>query len=292
MPSIQLKNNTFSAKDVLLSAVLDLQRAHVESASLDARILLEYVLGVSREQLLMGMDRTLTVEQEAQYRHLIALRAERRPLAQIIGRREFWGADFTVSEYTLDPRPDSETLIEAVLERVADKNAPLKILDLGTGTGCLLLTLLRELPNAQGTGVDICPNAMGVARENARALELETRVEFVASDWCEQLSGAFDIIISNPPYIPTDDIETLAPEVKKFEPLLALDGGKDGLDCYRTITAKLPAHLTPSGFAAFEIGIGQQRSLEMLAEEHGLKVSAVKKDLGGIPRCLILTLTS
>ncbi len=289
MPNIQLKNNTISAKEVLLSAVLELQRAHVESASLDARILLEYVLGVSREQLLVGMDRTLNADQEAQYRHMIALRAERRPLAQIIGRREFWGMDFAVSEYTLDPRPDSETLIESVLERVADKSAPLSILDLGTGTGCLLLSLLSELPNAMGTAVDICPNAMATARENAHALGLEQRMNIVASDWCEQLSGRFDIIISNPPYIPTSDIETLAPEVRKFEPHLALDGGKDGLDCYRTILAKLSQHLAFNGFAAIEIGIGQSKALEAIIAENGLKLAASRKDLGGIIRTLIIT---
>ena len=288
MLSINIENNNFSAKQSLLAAVLELQRAHVESASLDARLLLEHVLGVSREQLLLGMDNALTEDQQHEYRKLVSLRASRRPLAQILGRREFWGMEFTVSDATLDPRPDSETLIEAVLERVSHRAAPLSILDLGTGTGCLLLSLLRELPCARGMGVDISPGALAVARENAQSLELSQRVQFIGSNWCEHVEGAFDIVISNPPYIPTQDIEALEPEVSCFEPRLALDGGQDGLDCYRTIVEKLPKLLNPSGFAAFEIGIGQQCALEMLAQQHGLKVDAVKKDLGGIPRVVVI----
>jgi len=288
MSSIQLKNNIISAKESLLAGILELQRAYIVSASLDARLLLEHVMGVTREQLLMGMDMALTEEQEREYKQLIELRANHKPVAQILGRREFWGMDFAVNENTLDPRPGSETVIESILERVADRSAPLRILDLGTGTGCLLLTLLRELPAAKGVAVDMCPKALQVASENAATLGLSERVEFVRSDWCEQLSGQFDIIVSNPPYIPTETIATLAPEVCRYEPMLALDGGADGLDCYRTIMRSLPQLLASDGFAALEIGVGQQRSLETIALESGLKVAATKKDLGGIVRALII----
>ena len=288
MLSIRQENKDFSAKQALLSSVLELQRAHVVSASLDARMLLEQVLGVSREQLLVSMDNELTNAQHAEYQRLTSLRAERRPMAQILGRREFWGMEFNVSEATLDPRPDSETLIEAVLERVADRAAPLKILDLGTGTGCLMLSLLRELPSASATAVDICPAALDVARSNALSLGLSGRVQFLGSNWCEHVSGSFDIVISNPPYIPTQDIEALEPEVSQYEPRLALDGGKDGLDCYRIIVGKLPQLLADGGFAALEIGIGQQNALELLTQQSGLKLAAVKKDLGGIPRVVVI----
>ena len=288
MLSINIEENNFSAKQSLLAAVLELQRSHVETASLDARILLEHVLGISREELLMGMDRHLTPQQQEAYKKLVAERAARRPLAQIVGRREFWGAEFSVSQNTLDPRPDSETLVEAVLERVEDRSAPLSILDLGTGTGCLLLSLLRELPDAKGLGVDVSPDALTVAKENAGALGLDERVRFVGSNWCEHVEGTFDIVISNPPYIPTADIEALEPEVSRYEPRLALDGGVDGLECYRRIMEKMPHLLSARGFAALEIGIGQQRSLEILAQQNGLTVDAVKKDLGGIPRVVVI----
>ena len=283
-----LKTKEISAKDALLSAVLDLQRAHVISASFDARLLLEHVLGVSREELLMDMNITLSEEQEVRYQELVSMRAARRPMAHILGNREFWGAKFAVSAATLDPRPDSETLVEAVLERVADRTSTLRLLDLGTGTGCLMLTLLRELPGATGVAVDISPDALEVARANAKELGLSDRVTFITSNWCEKIEGDFHIVISNPPYIPTSDIETLEPEVREYEPRLALDGGKDGMTCYRKILSALPKILKKNGFAVFELGVGQQRPFEEVASECGMKLTAVKKDLGGIPRAAIV----
>ena len=274
--------------EALRAAVLRLQEARIESASLDARLLLEHVLGYTREQLLLAMDDTMPAGKEAQYRALVEKRARRQPIAQLIGRREFWGMNFVVSEHTLDPRPDSESVIEAVLERIKNRANQLKILDLGTGTGCLLLSLLSELPAANGTGVDICERALGVAKENALALGLAPRVSFVRSDWCERLEGEFDIILANPHYIEREVIPTLDPEVSQFEPKGALDGGADGLDCYRAIIKALPKVLAKDGLAAFEIGMGQERSLAAIAEENGLMVSGVKQDLGGIIRCVVI----
>lgn len=289
MSNTLLKNKTISAKEALLSAVMELQRAHVENASLDARVLLEHVLGISREQLLMGMSNMLTEQQEADYRQLVTRRAERRPIAQVLGYREFWGMEFAVTENTLTPRPDSETIIETILERVPNHSAPLRIADLGTGTGCLLLSLLRELPVATGLGVDVCARALAVAQENASSLLMAGRAQFICSNWFSEVEGKFDIIVSNPPYIPSESIASLAPEVAKFEPRLALDGGADGLECYRALLKIVPEKLNAGGFLALEIGAGQHKAIEQIAIDSGLRLATTKKDLGGIVRALIIS---
>jgi len=279
------------AKEAMREAVLRLQAAKIESASLDARIIMEQVLGVTREQLLFSLDLPINDAQYAELKKLVEMREMRKPLAQIIGKREFWGLNFVVSDATLDPRPDSETLVEAVLARLKNRSEKLKILDLGTGTGCLLLSLLSELPNANGVAVDICEKALNIARQNALNLGISDRVQFICSNWAEKLENieqGFDIIISNPPYIPSEEIKTLAPEVAKFEPIGALDGGVDGFDCYRKIIGQLPKLLAENGFAAFEIGMGQEKYLTKIAYNNGFEVIEIKKDLAGIARCVIL----
>jgi release factor glutamine methyltransferase len=287
---LAFKSQTITAKVALREGAMELQRAHIASASLDARLLLEHVLDIAREELLMRLDEPLPAQQYDAYRQLCTRRAARQPVAQLIGRREFWGTDFKVTPATLDPRPDSETLIEAVLARAADRSASLTILDLGTGTGCLLLTLLNALPNATGTGVDISSEALAVASENALRLGLQARTTFMASRWCDQVEGRFDIIVANPPYIPSNMIDTLAPEVARYEPRLALDGGEDGLDAYRAILEVLPDRLASGGVAAFEIGVGQQQALETMIADCGLQVAGVKRDLNDIPRCILMTI--
>jgi release factor glutamine methyltransferase len=281
----------YFARDALHLAALRLREAGVESAALDARLLLEYVLQVSREELLFSLDLAMTSVQYNRLEGLIAERVKRKPIAQIIEKREFWGLDFVVSGATLDPRPDSETLIEAVLARVENRNSALKLLDLGTGTGCLLLSLLSELPVARGVGVDISKDALEIARQNAKKLGLFARANFIRSDWGNDLveNGAekYDIIVSNPPYIPSNEIAALAPEVAEFEPKLALDGGISGLDCYRVIIRELPNLLVNSGFAVLEIGMGQESEIEKIAAENGLKMVGVYNDLAGIIRCLM-----
>jgi len=286
-----LRSTNISAKEALREGVARLQRAHIESASLDARLLLEHVLGTTREHLLFTFDAPLSETQDTAYRELIAKREKRQPVAQLTGKREFWGMNFKVSGATLDPRPDSETLIEALVAR-CDREAKLRILDLGTGTGCLLLALLKEFPHATGVGVDISEEALCVARENAVHNELQGRCEFKTSDWFKNIEGSFDIIVSNPPYIETAAISGLTPEVAKFEPRLALDGGADGLDCYRAIVAQLPQKLAPEGTAALEIGFGQLMAMEELIASHGLLIAGVKRDLNNIPRCILMTRTN
>jgi release factor glutamine methyltransferase len=279
---------TNAVKNVLREAVLTLQQAHIDTASMDARILLQHVLGVTREALLGNDALVLTPLQTQAYQTLIEKRKARQPVAQLTGSREFWGITYRVTPHTLDPRPDSETLIEAVLARLPARDAALSVLDLGTGTGCLLLTVLSEYPAASGVGVDICEHALAVAEGNAAQLGMKQRARFVRSRWAENVSGQFDLILSNPPYIPTNTIPTLAPEVAQWEPRAALDGGTDGLDCYRAIMAQLPALLAPGGLALFEIGIGQAASLKAIAECHGLSVVGTKDDLSLITRCVMV----
>lgn len=294
MPISALQTHKISATNALRRAIMQLQRAHIESASLDARLLLEHVLGVTREALLLDNIK-MTASQEVAYDALIERRATRQPVAQLIGKREFYGREFKVTCDTLDPRPDSETLIDAVLDMVMGhgswvlgKNNTLTILDLGTGTGCLLLTLLSELKHASGTGVDRCAKALNVARENAIKFGLQARAGFVEGCWGEGLNKQFDLVISNPPYIPTAEIATLAKEVAEYEPKGALDGGKDGLDCYRDIAAQLPALLKDGGRAVFEIGMNQERDVRDICNANGLKFVEQKNDLAGIVRSVIV----
>jgi release factor glutamine methyltransferase len=282
------KQKPHTVQESLRSGVMTLQKAHIESASLDARILLEHVMGCTREKLMVDMKHPLPSQTYAKYQTLIAARAKRHPVSHLIGAREFWGQSFKVTPDTLDPRPDSETLIEAVIARFPDKNAKLTVVDLGTGTGCLLLTLLKEYPHMMGVGVEKSEAALSVAKENAMALGLGSRARFVCSRWFEQVEGQFDIVVSNPPYIATKDMVALAPEVALYEPKLALDGGIDGLDCYRELLPAMREYMKAKAVAFFEIGMGQQRDIEAIADKASLKVEAVASDLGGIPRCVIM----
>ncbi len=271
-------------------AIKLLTHTQIETASLDARILLQHVLGVSHERLLADDSLALTPGQAADYQALIGKRGARQPVAQLIGKREFYGREFKVTEHTLDPRPDSEAVIEVVIDQVRHRRMTTgNILDLGTGTGCLLLTLLKEYGNAKGVGVDISEEALSVAQENAERLGVQERVSFTRSHWDEKVDGRFDIIVANPPYIPTGDIAGLAPEVLRYEPKVALDGGEDGLDAYRAIIPQLPGLLAENGVAAFEIGQGQEKAVEKIISDSGLRVCATKQDLNGILRCLVVS---
>ena len=213
-------------------------------------------------------------------------------MAYILGEREFWGLPFKVSPAVLVPRPDSETLIEAALTLMADRTGPWRIADLGTGSGCLLLTLLREFPNARGLGMEVSPDALAVAQANAAALGVAGRAELMLGDWrqpgwAERLGGPFDLVVSNPPYIEAGAIDGLMPEVARFEPRMALDGGPDGLVAYRTIAAAAPQLVTPGGRLLVEIGQGQAAEISRIFASVGLAVEAPFKDLGGILRVVL-----
>lgn len=275
----------------LRDACFALDRAGVESVRTDARLLMRFVLKISLETLLMETNRELTETQQTQFESLVAMRATHRPMAQILGQREFWGHYFKVNEHTLIPRPDSETLITGLLAHKRERAKKLRILDLGTGTGCLLLSALSEYPLSMGLGVDISEKALAVARENAQALGLAPRAEFKKSVWNSEINGVWDVVLSNPPYIPTADISGLSPDVALYEPRLALDGGSSGLDCYHAIIGFLPSVLAEDGLALLEVGAGQAADVAALATTRGLTISQIMCDLAGVERCIIITKT-
>lgn len=214
-------------------------------------------------------------------------RLAHEPMALILGHREFWSLDFAVSPATLIPRPESETLIEAALASFADRPPPRLVLDLGTGTGCLLLAALSEFPGAFGIGVDRVPAAAALAARNAAALGLACRTGFVCGDWGAALDARFDLILCNPPYIATKELDRLMPEVAHYEPHSALGGGVDGLMAYRRLMPLLPGLLAADGVAVLELGAGQADTAVALARDAGL-VAELRPDLGGIPRALTL----
>jgi release factor glutamine methyltransferase len=263
-----------------------LARAGVENPALDSRLLLCHVLGISHEDLIRDPEEPMAPQEEKEIRALCARRAEREPVSHLLGQREFYGFNFRVTGDVLDPRPDSETLIEVVREAFPDSQAPLSILDLGTGSGCLLLTLLALYPHAKGTGVDISRKALEIAAANAKALGVDKRTVLKEGDWLKGAKERVDVIISNPPYIPQGDIGALAPEVRLFEPHGALVGGTDGLDCYRAIIPAAEASLKPSGLLLFECGDGQAPVLEAMVAKEGYKDIRTHADLAGKGRAV------
>lgn len=261
-----------------------LRAAGVESARLDARLIALQATGWSREDLLVSPRRVPGEAAFAEIEAMVARRAAREPLSHILGRREFWSLPFRVTCDVLTPRPDSETLVEAVCERARRQAPPSTLLDLGTGSGCLLLALLSEFPRATGVGVDRSAAALSVAAENARTLGLSGRVSWRQGSWTEGLDGRFDTIVANPPYIASGDIAGLADEVARFEPRLALDGGRDGYDAYRALMPGVRRLLVPGGIAAFEVGAGQAATVLEIAASNGLRPTGTRRDLAGIER--------
>lgn len=256
-------------------------------------MLLEHVLGLDRTRLLTEAERPVAAADLARLRELLARRRGREPMAQILGRREFWSLDFIVTGDTLTPRPDSETVIAAALAWLdRERMSAPRVLDLGTGTGCLLLALLHECAEATGLGLDISAAAIAVAEENAARLGLANRAEFRRADWNDDWmdgrDAPFDLILANPPYIPAGEIDGLQPEVARYEPRVALDGGTDGLDAYRDLTGNMARWLRPGGAALLEIGQGQDTKVGALASTADLAVTAVERDLAGIARCVVL----
>ena len=258
--------------------------AGVPDARREARLILAHALGIEPVAVTGYPERPVSDPQA--FEALVARRARREPLSHLTGRREFWSLEFETGPATLDPRPDSETLVEAALAAVQDREAPLSLLDLGAGTGCLLLALLHELPMAAGLGVDVSPEALAVARRNADRLGLASRLRLEEGNWGESLDGPFDLIVCNPPYIPTADIPGLEPEVSVFEPPLALDGGPDGLDAYRALMPDVARLLASEGAAVLEFGAGQGQAVGKIVAAEGLVAAGVARDLAGLDRCL------
>ena len=265
----------------------------IDTPDLDARILVLHATGLKREDLIMHGDFSVTDEQAQNIQEFETRRLAGEPVSRILGSREFFGMDFQLSEQTLDPRPDTEILVETVLNNIPARDKALRILDLGTGTGCIVLSLLASLPNAKAVAVDISEDAVATAQQNAKELGLSARCDIRVLDWKEQgvvkELGQFDILVSNPPYIRTLDIETLSLEVKEFDPYAALDGGTDGLDCYREIADILPDLLKEDGICAVEIGWDQAEDVKKILHDAGFTQQIVEKDLAGHDRCIFST---
>jgi release factor glutamine methyltransferase len=273
-------------KTLLSESKKSLKDSGIPSYSLDADLIMAHVLKTSKEEVFCHPERILYPNQDAEFKRLIAERYARKPMAHILGVREFWERSFKVTQDTLDPRPDSESLIEQVLQLYKNLPKPKRIIDFGTGTGCLLLTLLSEFDESQGVGVDISETAIAVAQENAEKLGLAKRTSFVVSNWGKKIKGEYDLIISNPPYIKKSDIDGLEPEVSTYEPKQALDGGDGGLDCYIILASDIFPLLAEGGFAVLEHGIGQEADVKRILENNGFKFVANKPDLSGINRCV------
>lgn len=267
------------ASRLLAEAVRALRAAGIDTPERDARRLLAHAAGIPPDRVTLLLTEDLDEDRADAFRALVARRAAREPVSQILGRRDFFGLSFRVTRDTLDPRPETELLVEAALARPFDH-----ILDLGTGTGCILLSCLFNRPAARGLGVDISAAALDVARENAAALGLSDRAEFVQSDWFANVQGRFDLIVSNPPYIAQDEMARLSPEVRDWEPHLALSPGGDGLGAYRAIAAGVGRFLAPGGRVLVEIGPTQARDVCAILADAGLHGIDVLRDLDGRDR--------
>lgn len=267
-----------------------LRQAHIDSPRREAMLLIAASLQKAVSNLLL-MDKTTLVDPIPAH-IFFTRRADREPFAYIVQEQGFWALDLKVSPATLIPRADSESLIEILLKYFSDRQYPYHLLDLGTGTGCLLLAALYEYPNAVGVGVDRIEHATFLARDNAKLCGLDHRASFITGYWADSLQGKFDVILSNPPYIRKKELLELMPEVKEYEPLSALDGGLDGLDAYRYICAQAHNLLTDKGILIFELGIEQEKQVNEIALSHGLSVVQKQQDLNGCIRALVLSRSS
>ena len=274
---------------VLAAAVGRLEAAGIEAPRLDARLLLGAACGASLEALAAEPERPLSEDERARCEALLLRRLAREPLARILGAREFWSLPFRLVPEALVPRPESETLVEAALELVEGDGQGSSVLDLGTGSGCLLLAFLSARREAEGIGVDLSAAAVRLARENAFALGLSARARFLVGDWDAALAGQFALVLANPPYVPDGEIASLMPEVARFEPHLALAGGGDGLARYRELAPALGRCLAPGGHALIELGQGQGDAVRAIMAAAGLHSVGRRLDLAGNERCLIIS---
>lgn len=259
-----------------------LRQLEILDAELDAWYLLEHIIGHDRSWYFLHMQEQAEPDVKEEYERLLQLRGQHRPLQQITGKAYFMGLEFSVNEYVLIPRQDTEILVEEALKRMREDA---RILDLCTGSGCILLSLLYNKNKAEGIGMDISEKALEVAKRNSRNLHI--KVEFIQSDLLEKATGMFDLIVSNPPYIPANVIEGLMEEVRDYEPHLALDGGEDGLDFYRRIAAEAGAYLNPGGWLILEIGQEQGDAVRQMLSDAGYEKIEVVRDLAGLDRVVL-----
>jgi release factor glutamine methyltransferase len=286
MPGLK---SSASVSEALRQVAQSFRASGVEEAEADARVLIGHALHLDRARLIAQSDRILEAREVSVISALAARRLRREPVSRILGQREFWSLPISVTPDVLVPRPETETVVEAALDfgmRSGLRLEKLRVLDIGTGSGALLLALLNELTNAVGTGTDVSSAALNVARANAARCRLDSRCTFVACDIATGLEGPFDLVVSNPPYITHDEIVTLAPEVRDYDPQVALDGGRDGLDAYRSIAGDAKRILAPGGRLFVELGAGQDDPVRALFTKAGLNPGVPRKDLAGIPRVL------
>lgn len=278
-----------SVSEALHHVVQSFRTGGVEEAEADARVLVGHALHLDRARLIAQSERILEAREVTVISALATRRLRREPVSRIVGQKEFWSLPISVTPDVLVPRPETETVVEAALDFVIRSGLrleKLRVLDIGTGSGVLLLALLNELKNAIGTGTDVSSAALDVASANAARCRLDSRCNFVVCNIATGVEGPFDLIVSNPPYIAHDEIETLAPEVRDYDPQVALDGGQDGLDAYRRIAADAKRILAPGGRLFVELGAGQDEPVRALFTKAGLSPGIPRKDLAGIPRVL------
>lgn len=261
-----------------------LTMAGLETPQREARLLLAHILETEATALALNGDRDVSIDEAGRFAEAVERREAHEPFAYITGRRDFWTLELEVSPATLIPRPDTETLVEMVLKIAGHPSAPINIVDLGTGTGAILLALLSELPRAEGFGVDVSDGALEIARRNALRAGLGNRARFGISSWWSHVNGTFDLIVSNPPYIPSREIAGLDADVRDFEPHLALDGGPDGLGAYRAILSGAAARLSENGVVVVEVGAGQAGDVAAMMRASSLPFTAIRADLGGHER--------
>lgn len=263
----------------------------LDTPALDARLLIGHILGLAHDRLVAVPEQALPAQDWIAISAALARRLDHEPVSRILGYREFWGRRFQLSEATLDPRPETELLVETALDILAGSSIEHpRLIEVGTGTGCVLLTLLAELPQATGTATDISAEALAVARRNAELIGVADRATFVEADGLEDIVGTFDMILSNPPYIRTAEIPTLAPEVRRYDPAAALDGGPDGLALYRRIVCEAQ-RVAPGGWIVLEVGHGQAGAVLDLASRSGSvadQTSTTHMDLAGLERCVAM----
>ena len=274
-------------RDVAAQIAARLAAAGIEGARSEAWLLLAAATGVERAALMAADRDTLSAAQEARLDALVRRRLAREPVAYLLGEKEFWSLRFKVDPAVMIPRPETETVVEAVLAQLPDRQRSLRLLDLGVGSGCLLLALLSELPRATGLGVDDSAAALAIAQRNAERLGLAARADFRHGRWGKGMAGPFDVIVSNPPYVAESDWDGLQPEIRDFEPKAALVAGPDGLAAYRALAPDCARLLAPGGLCALEIGFGQGNAVAALLAAHGLTLAERRRDLAGIERCVL-----
>ncbi|GAA5098687.1 peptide chain release factor N(5)-glutamine methyltransferase [Bartonella acomydis] len=282
--------NKYSLNNVIQKTQEKLHRKGISEAKLEAKILVEWVTGINSFDRILRPDMCLSFAHMTQLEQLIQRRVAGEPVYRIIGAREFYGISFTLSQETLEPRPDTETLVDLVLpllKKHTEKSEKITLLDMGTGSGVLAITLLKQIPISHAVAVDISEDALKIATKNAENAGVINRFTPLLSDWFTSVTGQFDLIISNPPYIPEKDIPNLAKEVRLYDPLRALIGGKDGLDFYRKLAHQAENYLKEKGSIAVEIGYSQEKEVCNLFEKNGFKCVEMRKDLNSIPRALL-----